>query len=80
MSDDAAYACASCGFTTKDASMLEEHARTHEEGEQCPLCSDRTLKLTEHLIQEHKIAETAVERLLAVHRPETSKIREIRAI
>ncbi|KAK5968735.1 Zinc finger C2H2 type [Trichostrongylus colubriformis] len=72
MSDDAAYACASCGFTTKDASMLEEHARSHEEGEQCPLCSDRTLKLTEHLIQEHKIAESAVERLLAVHRPEPS--------
>ncbi|PIO52400.1 hypothetical protein TELCIR_26294, partial [Teladorsagia circumcincta] len=56
----------------EDAPMLEEHARSHEEGEQCPLCSDRTLKLTEHLIQEHKIAESAVERLLAVHRPETS--------
>ncbi|KJH42559.1 homeobox domain protein, partial [Dictyocaulus viviparus] len=52
--------------------MLEEHARSHEEGEQCPLCSDRTLKLTEHLIQEHKIAESAVERLLAVHHPEPS--------
>ncbi|KAK6727077.1 hypothetical protein RB195_005025 [Necator americanus] len=72
MSEDAAYACASCGFTTKDAQMLEEHARSHEEGEQCPLCSDRTQKLTEHLIQEHKIAESAVERLLAVHRPEPS--------
>lgn len=36
---------------SEDAPMLEEHARSHEEGEQCPLCSDRTLKLTEHLIQ-----------------------------
>uniref|UniRef100_A0A1I7XED0 C2H2-type domain-containing protein n=1 Tax=Heterorhabditis bacteriophora TaxID=37862 RepID=A0A1I7XED0_HETBA len=51
MEEDAAYACASCGFATREATTLEEHARSHEEGEQCPLCTDRTLKLTEHLIQ-----------------------------
>ncbi|CAD6184642.1 unnamed protein product [Caenorhabditis auriculariae] len=69
MEDDAAYACASCGFTTRDAATLEAHGKSHESGDQCPLCMDRTTTLMHHLVTEHKIAESAVDRLLAVHRP-----------
>ncbi|CAI4228512.1 unnamed protein product [Auanema sp. JU1783] len=72
MEEDAAYACASCGFTAKEASTLEEHAKTHEEGELCPLCNERTSILTDHLIQEHKIAESAVDKLLQVHQTDSA--------
>ncbi|VDM67379.1 unnamed protein product [Strongylus vulgaris] len=75
--------------------MLEEHARTHEEGEQCAVSHFVRVFLHSYMshidraeyirlgtgcsqeyrsvLQEHKIAESAVERLLAVHRPEPTR-------
>ncbi|CAJ0961273.1 unnamed protein product, partial [Mesorhabditis belari] len=68
MDEEQAYACAACSFTAKEERDLEEHSKVHELGEQCPLCNERPPVLNLHLIQEHKIAEAAVERLLAVHK------------
>ncbi|CAI5438189.1 unnamed protein product [Caenorhabditis angaria] len=95
MVEDAAYACAGCGFTTKNIADLEDHAKSHEEGESstssstsfaasaqqqnnkakktCPLCIELTDDLEKHLIDEHRIAESAIEKLLLVEqKPEFS--------
>ncbi|CAB3408292.1 unnamed protein product [Caenorhabditis bovis] len=80
MVDDAAYACAGCGFTTKEVADLEEHAKSHEEerdsaspGQQkksssCSVCID----LEKHLISDHQISGSTIEKLLLVENKESS--------
>ncbi|CAO4359977.1 unnamed protein product [Caenorhabditis nigoni] len=78
--EDAAYACAGCDFTTKDVTDLEEHAKAHEEEASsgvassssqkasCALCMEPTSDLEKHLIEQHRIAESAIEKFLQAER------------
>ncbi|CDK13519.1 Zinc Finger and Homeobox [Caenorhabditis elegans] len=72
--EDAAYACAGCEFTTKDVSDFEEHAKGHEEEagassqKACALCLEPTDDLEKHLVEQHRIAESAIEKFLLTER------------
>ncbi|KAK0424726.1 hypothetical protein QR680_008814 [Steinernema hermaphroditum] len=43
----------------------EDASTTHEDAQrQCPLCPEKSTSLREHLVEEHKIADEAIERLM----------------
>lgn len=62
---------------SEDVSDFEEHAKLHEEEassegassqKSCALCLEPTSDLEKHLIEQHRIAESAIEKFLLTDR------------
>ncbi|CAP25677.2 Protein CBR-ZFH-2 [Caenorhabditis briggsae] len=74
---------------TEDVTDLEEHAKAHEEEASsgvassssqkasCALCMEPTSDLEKHLIEQHRIAESAIEKFLLAERTGNQNLQKI---